>query len=89
MFRLRDRLTTPADVVPADRPVEARAPAPAPAASGNSRAYQQMKARVHELLLGRLDLEAMERLSPEQLRTELNVMVERLLSEENVVVNAA
>jgi pilus assembly protein CpaF len=90
MFRLRDRLTTPSNVVPADRPVEARAPAPAPATPvNNSRAYQQMKARVHELLLGRLDLEAMERLSPEQLRTELNVMVERLLSEENVVVNAA
>jgi pilus assembly protein CpaF len=90
MFRLRDRLTSPPNTVPADRPVEARAPAPAPAAPvNNSRAYQQMKARVHELLLGRLDLEAMERLSPEQLRTELNVMVERLLSEENVVVNAA
>jgi pilus assembly protein CpaF len=89
MFRLRDRLTSPSDIVRAAHPVEAQAPAPAPAAPvNNSRAYQQMKARVHELLLGRLDLEAMERLSPEQLRTELNVMVERLLSEENVVVNA-
>ena len=53
-----------------------------------SHAYQQMKARVHQLLLGRLDLEAMEGLTPERLREELNVMVERLLVEENVVVNA-
>ena len=53
-----------------------------------SHAYQQMKARVHQLLLGRLDLEAMEGMTAERLREELNVMVERLLNEENVVVNA-
>jgi pilus assembly protein CpaF len=53
-----------------------------------SHAYQLMKSRVHQLLLGRLDLEAMESLTPERLREELSSMVERLLSEENVVVNA-
>jgi len=53
-----------------------------------SHAYQQMKSRVHQLLLGRLDLEAMEGMTPERLREELIVMVERLLNEENVVVNA-
>jgi len=52
-----------------------------------SHAYQQLKSRMHQLLLGRLDLEAMEGMSPERLREELSVMVERLLSEENVVVN--
>ena len=54
-----------------------------------SHAYQQLKSRVHQLLLGRLDLEAMEGLSPERLRDELSVMVERLLTEENIVVNTA
>nr|WP_309625599.1 CpaF family protein [Methylibium sp.] len=54
-----------------------------------SHAYQQMKSRVHQLLLGRLDLEAMEGMSPERLRAELSALVERLLIEENVVVNAA
>jgi len=53
-----------------------------------SHAYQLMKSRVHQLLLGRLDLEAMEGLTPERLRDELSAMVERLLTEENVVVNA-
>ena len=53
-----------------------------------SHAYQQMKSRVHQLLLGRLDLEAMEGMSAERLREELSVMVERLLAEENVIVNA-
>ena len=53
-----------------------------------SHAYQQMKSRVHLLLLGRLDLEAVEGMSPERLRSELSLLVERLLNEENVVVNA-
>lgn len=54
-----------------------------------SHAYQQMKSRVHQLLLERLDLEAVERMPGERLRDELSVLVERLLTEENVVVNAA
>ena len=54
-----------------------------------SRAYQQMKSRVHQLLLERLDLEAIEHMSSERLRNELSTLVERLLTEENVVVNGA
>ena len=58
------------------------------AASAPSRAYQETKQRIHQLLLGRLDLEAMESLSPESLKEELRQMVERLLVEENLVINA-
>ena len=54
-----------------------------------SHAYQLLKSRVHQLLLARLDLEAMEGMSSERLREELSVMVERLLTEENVIVNTA
>ena len=54
----------------------------------DSLAYQQMKSRVHQLLLGRLDLVAVESMPPERLRAELSLLVERLLIEENVVVNA-
>ena len=39
------------------------------------------------MLLDRIDLEAMESLSPDRLRLELRNMVETLLREENVVVN--
>ncbi len=53
-----------------------------------SHSYQQTKSTVHQLLLTRLDLEAVEVMSPERLRQELSVMVERLLLEENVIVNA-
>src|SRR6058998_542009 len=53
-----------------------------------TRAYQAVKAQIHQLLLQRIDLEAMESLSPERLKDELRQMVERLLAEENLVLNA-
>ena len=53
----------------------------------DSRAYQDLKVHVHRTLLDRLDLEMMENLSPERLREELRTMVERLLDEENLVIN--
>ena len=53
-----------------------------------TRAYQETKARIHQVLLGRLDLEAMESLSADSLKEELRQMVERLLVEENLVLNA-
>ncbi|WP_114971734.1 CpaF family protein [Rhodoferax ferrireducens] len=78
---LRDRLGAatqgfppPGDVVPED-------------AGAPTRAYQETKAHIHQVLLGRLDLEAMENLSPESLKEELRQMVERLLLEENLVLN--
>jgi pilus assembly protein CpaF len=58
------------------------------AAAAPTRTYHATKAHIHQVLLGRLDLEAMEKLSPERLREELRQMVERLLVEENLVLNA-
>ena len=82
-MKLRERLATqPAMEAPRMELRGSDTPAQA------SHAYQQMKSRVHQLLLERLDLEAMEGMSPERLRNELSVLVERLLTEENVVVNA-
>jgi pilus assembly protein CpaF len=57
------------------------------AAAPDSRAYQDLKANIHRTLLDRLNLEAMEQLSPERLREELRAMVESLLEEQNVVLN--
>jgi len=56
-------------------------------AGAPTRAYQEMKSHVHQVLLGRLDLQALEGLSPEGLKEELRQMVERLLTEENLVLN--
>jgi pilus assembly protein CpaF len=53
----------------------------------DSRAYQDLKVHIHRTLLDRLNLEMMQSLSPERLREELRLMVERLLQEENLVIN--
>ena len=60
----------------------------AAAAAVGAHPYQDTKARIHQLLLGRLDLEAMQRYSTTALKEELRLMVERLLTEENLVLNA-
>jgi pilus assembly protein CpaF len=54
-----------------------------------TRAYQETKAGIHQVLLGPArSWKAMESLSPENLKEELRQMVERLLVEENLVLNA-
>src|SRR5262245_45623978 len=83
MNLLRERLTLPADnndaTNLASREPSARA----------SRAYQEMKMQGHQLLRPRIDLEAMEGMTDSRLREELRTMVERLLTEENLLVNSA
>ena len=76
---LRERL---ASSTAAPRPVAQRGPI-------DNRAYHQLKARIHESLLDRVDLESMQRLSADQVRQELRLLVERLLEEEMVVINDA
>jgi pilus assembly protein CpaF len=49
--------------------------------------YHDLKARIHQKLLERVDLTVMESLTPERLKEELKVMVERLLAEENTALN--
>jgi pilus assembly protein CpaF len=50
-------------------------------------AYQELKVRIHQRLLDRVDLAVMESLTPERLKEEIAILVERLLSEEAMVVN--
>ena len=52
-------------------------------------AYHELKHRIHQTMLDRIDLESMQRLSPDQIRQELRLLVERLLEEEMVVINDA
>jgi len=82
---LRERLAIQAVPTPAKR----EATGSETATQASAHAYQQMKSRVHQLLLAKLDLEALEGMAPQRLRDELSSMVERLLSDENIIVNAA
>ncbi len=49
--------------------------------------HQEVKTRIHQRLLERLDLAAMESMAPEQLSNEIGILVERLLAEEPLVIN--
>ncbi|MGK5048079.1 CpaF family protein [Janthinobacterium sp. GB4P2] len=60
---------------------------PQRAPSIDNRSYRELKQRIHSLLLERVDLESMQRLTQEQIRDELRSLVERLLDEEAVVIN--
>ena len=53
----------------------------------SSQSYQQLKHRTHQALLDRVDLESMQRLSREQIREELKILVSDVLTEDNVVIN--
>jgi pilus assembly protein CpaF len=76
---LRERLNT--------LTVEAAARSPAQAAPVD--AYKALKTQIHLKLLDTLDLAVLETLTPEKLRHEIAVLVERLLQEEQAAVNDA
>lgn len=50
--------------------------------------YHALKNKLHNQLLGRIDLEVMSSMKPERLREELGMLVERLLLESGAALNA-
>ncbi len=76
---LRYRLAAGADPVTA---------APGAEPAGQTDTYRQVKSRIHLKLLEKIDLAALETLPPDNLRQEIALMVERLLAEETVPINA-
>ncbi|HEX5362825.1 MAG TPA: CpaF family protein [Gallionella sp.] len=55
--------------------------------AAENRSYQELKSRIHQKLLDRVDLSVMESLSQDRLQEELKVLVERLLTEETLAIN--
>ncbi|HET7775557.1 MAG TPA: CpaF family protein, partial [Azospira sp.] len=51
------------------------------------KAYQDLKVRLHQSLLERIDLERLQKIGGDQLRDELKGLVEHLLEEGDVVLN--
>jgi pilus assembly protein CpaF len=51
--------------------------------------YKTLKTQIHLKLLDRLDLSVLETLTPEKLRHEIAVLVERLLQEDQAAINEA
>lgn len=53
----------------------------------DNNAYQELRSSIHRKLLDRVDLSMLESMSPERLREELKILVERLLIEEPIAIN--
>ncbi len=51
------------------------------------RAYQQLKMNVHEKIIDRVELDKLQRLTPEQIRRELAQLVERIVDEDKIPMN--
>lgn len=58
-----------------------------PVSTTANAAYQQLKIEIHEAIIERVELEKLQRLTPEQVRRELALMVERIIEERNVPIN--
>ncbi|MES3022679.1 MAG: CpaF family protein [Pseudomonadota bacterium] len=65
---------------------EARASAPQ-AAEPARHAYQDLKKNMHQMILDRIDLERLKRLTAEQFKHELALLIQRIIEEERIVLN--
>jgi pilus assembly protein CpaF len=74
---LRERLSTADE----DRPLNAAQPEPA------NQAYQELKKTMHQMILDRIDLERLKRLTTEQFKHELALLIQRIIEEERIVLN--
>lgn len=59
------------------------------AAGGATAAYQQLKMDIHAAIIERVELEKLQRLTPEQVKRELAILVERIVDERNIPLNEA
>jgi pilus assembly protein CpaF len=49
--------------------------------------YQELKKTMHQMILDRIDLERLKRLTPEQFKHELALLIQRIIEEERIVLN--
>jgi pilus assembly protein CpaF len=59
----------------------------APPPETMSNAYQELKKSMHQMILERIDLERLKRLTPEQFKHELALLVQRIIEEERIALN--
>ena len=65
---------------------EERRPGTAAADASNG-AYQELKKSMHQMILDRIDLERLKRLTTEQFKHELALLIQRIIEEERIVLN--
>jgi pilus assembly protein CpaF len=75
---LRERLSAADD----DRPASAGS-----LPEAVNQAYQELKKSMHQMILDRIDLERLKRLTTEQFKHELALLIQRIIEEERIVLN--
>jgi len=60
---------------------------PQAGAAPAQQAYQELKKTMHQMILDRIDLERLKRLTSEQFKHELALLVQRIIEEERIVLN--
>ncbi|NNG24169.1 CpaF family protein [Telluria aromaticivorans] len=53
----------------------------------SNQAYQELKKSMHQMILDRIDLERLKRLTAEQFKHELALLIQRIIEEERIVLN--
>jgi pilus assembly protein CpaF len=83
---LRDQLKLQSGSTPFDTATTATAGNSAESIAAR-RAYQQLKMNVHEKIIDRVELDKLQRLTPEQTKRELAQLVERIVDEDKIPMN--
>jgi pilus assembly protein CpaF len=56
-------------------------------AQATNHAYQELKKSMHQMILDRIDLERLKRLTTEQFKHELALLIQRIIEDERIVLN--
>ena len=83
---LREQMSIQNGFLPADTAGAAAAGIAAESLAAR-RAYQQLKMNIHQTIIERVELDKLQRLSPEQVKRELAQLVERIVEEDKIPMN--
>ncbi|MGF6770357.1 pilus assembly protein CpaF [Paraburkholderia sp. GAS199] len=84
---LREQLMMQSGSMPFDGASAAAVAGVAAESLAARRAYQQLKMNIHQAIIDRVELDKLQRLSPEQIRRELAQLVERIVEEDKLQMN--
>ena len=84
---LREQLMIQSGTLPFDSASPAAAAGAAAESLAARRAYQQLKMNIHQAIIDRVELDKLQRLSPEQIKRELAQLVERIVDEDKIPMN--
>ncbi|WGS52634.1 CpaF family protein [Paraburkholderia sp. D15] len=88
---LREQLMMQHGGIPFDATGSAAAAGAAAGPSSESlaarRAYQELKMNIHQAIIDRVELDKLQRLSPEQIKRELAQLVEKIVDEDKIALN--